>query len=86
MLARATPYRFTGNVALPTASAEDIVVMKAFANRRQDWVDVEGILAKQRGKLDWEYIRRELSVLCELKEAPEIMEELEQMRRKIDAE
>jgi hypothetical protein len=43
-------------------------------------------LVKQRGKLDWRYIRRELSPLCELKEAPEIMDELEQMREKIDAE
>lgn len=86
LLARATPHRFTGKVALPTASAEDVVVMKAFAGRRQDWVDVEGVLAKQRGKLDWEYIHRELSVLCDLKEAPEIMDELEQMREKLEAE
>ena len=86
MLARASTYRFTRKVALPTASAEDVIVMKAFAGRRQDWVDVEGILAKQRGKLDWEYIRRELSLLCELKEAPEIMDELQRMREKIDGE
>jgi hypothetical protein len=86
LLKRATAYRFSGNVALPTASAEDVVVMKAFAGRPQDWVDMDGILAKQRGKLDWDYIRRELTLLCELKEAPETMDQLEQIRLKIDAE
>jgi hypothetical protein len=86
MLARATPWEYARGIMLPTASAEDIVVTKAFADRRQDWVDVEGILARQRGRLDWEYIHRELSALCELKEAPEILAELERMRQSIDAE
>jgi hypothetical protein len=86
MIARATPHRFTRKITLPTASAEDVVIMKAFADRPQDWVDVKGVLVKQHGKLDWDYIRRELSVLCELKEAPDIMDQLEQMRKNVDAE
>ncbi len=81
MISRAMPHRFARTVELPTATAEDVVIMKAFAGRPQDWVDVEGILVRQRGKLDWGYIRRELSALCELKEAPEIVEQLEQMRK-----
>ncbi len=48
--------------------------------------DVEGILIKQREVLDWDYINRELAPLCELKEAPEILEQLEKMRRQIEAE
>jgi hypothetical protein len=60
--------------------------MKAFAARPQDWVDVKGILVKQRGKLDWDHIARELSTLCELKEAPEIMDDLMRMRTEIDSE
>jgi hypothetical protein len=56
------------------------VVLKAFAARAKDWLDVEGIIVRQTGKLDWPYIRGQLQPLAELKEAPEIMDELERRR------
>jgi hypothetical protein len=86
LITRATPFQFDLGVSLPTASAEDVIVTKAFAARPQDWVDVEGVLVRQRDKLDWTYIRAELTTLCELKEAPEIVDKLEELRMKIDAE
>jgi hypothetical protein len=86
MLDRATRYEFAPGAVLPTATAEDLVIMKAFAGRPQDWIDVNGILARQRGKLDWDYIRSELALLCELRESPEILDELERLRARIDAE
>ena len=86
MIQRATPFNFAPSVQLVTASAEDLIVTKAFAARHRDWNDIEGILVRQRGELDWNYVRRELSALCELKEAPEIVDELERMREKIDTE
>ena len=58
--------------------------MKAFAARAKDWLDVEGIIIRQTGKLDWAYIRRELHPLAELKEAPSIMEELERRRAEFE--
>ena len=54
--------------------------MKAFAARAKDWLDVEGIIVRQTGKLDWSYIRGQLQPLAELKEEREIMNELEQRR------
>lgn len=86
MIERATPFDYAPNVRLITASAEDLVVTKSFAARHRDWNDVEGILVKQGDKLDWDYIERELSVLCELKETPEILEQLQQMRESADSE
>jgi len=86
MLARAIEREYEPGIMLPTATAEDLIVTKAFAARPQDWVDVQGILARQRGRLGWTYIHRELSALCELKEAPEIVEQLERMRLLLDAE
>jgi len=86
MIERSNPVRFAPKLTLQTATPEDIVITKAFAGRHRDWNDVEGILVRQRGKLDWDYILRELRPLCELKEAPEIVDELLQMRAKIDAE
>jgi hypothetical protein len=58
--------------------------MKAFAARAKDWLDVEGIIVRQTGKLDWTYIRQQLHPLTELKEAPEIMDELD--RRRVEFE
>jgi len=64
--------------ALRTCSAEDLLVHKCFANRDHDWVDVDGILARQWNKLDLRLVRTELKPLVELKEEPEIIARLEQ--------
>ena len=67
-------------------SAEDLLVMKAFASRPLDWNDVRGILVRQgTRKLDWRYIREELTPLCELKEEPEILRRLEALRKEVGA-
>jgi hypothetical protein len=83
-VARSSLFTFPGEVLLRTCSAEDLVVMKAFASRAKDWWDVEQILVRQTGQLDWSYIRRELKPLAEAKEEPEIFERLERLR--IDSE
>ncbi|MBI3986394.1 MAG: hypothetical protein HY343_05715 [Lentisphaerae bacterium] len=73
MLKRATPFEFDAGLILPTCSAEDLFVMKAFAARVQDWLDVKGIAVKQEKSLNRSYILKHLAQLCELKETPEIM-------------
>ena len=52
-------------------------MLKAFAGRGQDWADIERIIVRQTGKLDWVYIHKQLLPLAELKDAPEIMDQLE---------
>ncbi|MEX1026837.1 MAG: DUF6036 family nucleotidyltransferase [Candidatus Paceibacterota bacterium] len=59
-----------------TCSAEDLVVLKAFASRPQDWIDVEKVIIRQGEKLDRELIIEELTPLVELKEEPEILSHL----------
>lgn len=59
-------------------------MLKAFAARPKDWLDVEGIIVRQSGKLDWDYIRRQLQPLAELKEEPGIMDDLQ--RRRVECE
>lgn len=80
MLDRATSHSYARGISLPTASAEDLIVTKAFADRPQDWSDIEGMLARQKAKLDWQQIRQELVPLCELKEAPDIPNRLQRLR------
>lgn len=79
-VARSSLFTFPTDVVLRTCSAEDLVVMKAFAARAKDWIDVEGVIIRQTGKLNWPYIRQQLNPLAELKEAPEILHELERRR------
>ena len=69
---------------LRTCSAEDLIVHKAFAARPQDWVDIEGVILKQRGQLRWSQVWSDLGALAELKGQPEILDELERIARRAE--
>ena len=84
IIARSSSFRFPGSVMLRTCSAEDLVVLKAFAARERDWLDVEGVVIRQGGELDWPYIWKQLGPLAELKGEPEILEQLEQRRVRLE--
>lgn len=77
---RASDFRFPADVALRTCSAEDLLVLKAFADRPKDWVDIDGILIRQTGHIDWDYVEAQLAPLAELKAAPDILSRLAQRR------
>jgi len=63
---------------------EDLIVHKVFASRNKDWRDVEMTIVRQGDEnLDWTEIRRELIPLLELKEAPELLDQLEALRREV---
>ena len=65
---------------LRLCAAEDLIVMKAFADRPLDWNDVKGIIIRQgKEKLDWRYVFEHLTPLAELKEQPDIITRLRQM-------
>ncbi|MDI6768699.1 MAG: nucleotidyltransferase [Anaerolineales bacterium] len=66
-------------VPLPICTAEDLIIHKAISNRSQDWIDIEGVLIRQRGKLDVKYIRHWLSQFAEALENPEIMTRFNQL-------
>ncbi len=71
-------------MVLRTCIAEDLVVLKAFAGRPQDWLDLESVLVRQRRTLNWRLILRELKPLLELRETPENLDKLRQLRDKVD--
>ena len=76
----ATAHRFLDDVRLDTCSAEDLVVLKAFADRSRDWADIEGVLLRSGHRIAWETIRAELEPLCEAKDAPHILPRLTALR------
>ena len=66
-------------------TAEDLIVMKAFADRVIDWHDVRGIIIRQGlGNPDWNYINKQLAPLCEAKEQPEIVGRLQLLRQELE--
>lgn len=46
---------------VPICSAEDLVILKLIANRRQDLLDIENILARQQNQLNKDYLKEWLS-------------------------
>lgn len=60
-------------------SAEDLVVLKAFASRPQDWIDIEKVIIRQGSRLNRSLVVEEPIPLAELKEEPEILARLEQL-------
>jgi hypothetical protein len=65
---RSTAWEVEPGVTLTTCSAEDLLVLKAFASRAQDWLDVEGVIVRQGQRLDRQRALAELRPLLELKE------------------
>ena len=80
VIQRSSFFDYPPGISLRTCSAEDLIVLKAIAGRGQDWADVERVIVRQTGKLDWDYVRQQLQPLAELKEMPEILDELEARR------
>jgi len=77
VIERSSLWQLDDSVTLKTCSAEDLLVMKAFAARDKDWADVTSVLERQAGKLDLDLVRSELAPLAEAKEAPEIIEQFQ---------
>ena len=59
-----------------TCSAEDLVILKAFADRPRNWTDIEGAFLRSRRRIAWDAVEAELRPLCEAKEAPHILPKL----------
>jgi hypothetical protein len=81
---RASLFEYPPGVPLRTCSAEDLIVMKAFAGRGQDWVDVERVIVRQTRTLDWAYIEEQLAPLAEVKGEPEILDRLARCRAEFE--
>jgi hypothetical protein len=79
VIANSSVFEFAPGACIRTCSAEDLVVLKAFASRPQDWVDIEGIIARQGPKLKTAYILKQLKPLADVKEAPEILDRVKKL-------
>jgi hypothetical protein len=71
VVARATPFEFAPDALIVTCSAEDLTVLKVFAGRPQDWLDIEGLIVRQGTRLNRSLVLEELRPLLALKEDPQ---------------
>ncbi|MCF7730409.1 MAG: nucleotidyltransferase [Akkermansiaceae bacterium] len=77
---------YAPGIKLRTCTAEDLIVMKAFADRPQDRLDLRGILVRQgTGNLDWNHIWKYLTPLAEVKESPAILTHLKALFAEVRA-
>jgi hypothetical protein len=76
---RASDFEIAPGISITTCSAEDLIVLKAFAGRPKDWEDVQGIATRHTGRLDTALIFRELDPLLELKDDAAARERLRQI-------
>jgi hypothetical protein len=80
VISRASLFAFGPNLDIRTCSAEDLIVLKLFASRPLDIQDAEGVVLRQKGRLDWRYIEEQLGPLAEAKEEPEILQAMTRLR------
>ena len=62
-----------GALTVWLCTAEDLVIQKTIAGRGKDWQDIEGILARQMKRLDFDYLEDWVKQFAELLEEPEIL-------------
>ena len=86
MVARSTEWSVDGCPSIRTCSAEDLLVLKAFAGREKDWGDVRGIIRRQGAAINRNTVVQRLTPLAEFAERPEALRGLQEMFRDSSAE
>jgi hypothetical protein len=83
-IARSRKLEMLDGLHIRVCSPEDLIVFKVFAARGKDWRDVEMTIVRQGDEaLDWRYLHEQLRPLVELKEQPELLDELEALRARL---
>lgn len=78
IIQRSSRFEFSPGIELLTVSAEDLVVMKAFAGRDQDWADVAGVISANES-LDESRILRDLALLVDLMPDSDCIDKLQRL-------
>ncbi len=79
---RAVDYDIGEGRFIRLCSAEDLIIHKLVAQRPQDIADVEGVLIRQKGRLDFRYIRFWIGEFAEALEMPNLHDLFEQLCRR----
>lgn len=83
IISRAMSYRFATGSVLRVCDLHDLIIMKAFAGRDQDWADLQYVVAKHRRSIDWSRIDGPLEELCNMAENFASVPRLDALRQRI---
>ncbi|MEQ1903164.1 MAG: nucleotidyltransferase [Pirellulaceae bacterium] len=78
---RASYWKIPKHGKIKTCTAEDLIVLKAIANRDQDWIDIQNVCIRQSKKLNLKQVNAELNELLELVDEPEILGRWQAIRK-----
>lgn len=81
VMQRAIEHNIGGGRLIRLCSAEDLIIHKAVACRPQDIADIEGVLIRQKDRLDLTYVRGWLAEFSEVLDKPEIRDQFEALCR-----
>jgi hypothetical protein len=81
-LNRAVTVSLAGSAPIRMVSAEDLIVHKCVAGRARDIEDIEGVLVRQKLKLDFRYIRKWLRAFAPIVEGHDVIKLFEAAVRK----
>ncbi|MFS8085135.1 MAG: hypothetical protein ACMG6H_05855 [Acidobacteriota bacterium] len=84
-IASASAEEIVAGVRLQLAPPGALVVFKVFADRPQDWLDVEGIIVKSGRLIDWNEVRADLAALLELKGDTTALGRLDELLARLSA-
>ena len=69
---------------LRLCSPEDLIIMKLFAGRDTDLRDARSVVVRQGAdQLDWSYVEKHLAELADLKDDPNLMDQLRRIRHSL---
>ncbi|MCB0317130.1 MAG: hypothetical protein KDD56_00130 [Bdellovibrionales bacterium] len=81
VIERAQMIEVLPTVQLKLCSAEDLIILKSFADRSRDWLDIESVIVRQGVRaLNWDYIFEHLETLANLKEEPNLIVKLKKLK------
>ena len=83
VIGRAPPHTFRPGCTVMTCSAEDLIVMKAFAGREIDTFDLRYLMANHWLRLNWQQIERDLRSLCDWTEKFDAVPRFESLRAEV---
>ncbi len=84
VIQRSSLQKYNNGVLLRICDPSDLIILKGFANRPRDWQDIRGVLIRSSRLLNWPRIDQELSMLADLKEEPEIVDQLVKLRHSLN--
>jgi predicted nucleotidyltransferase len=81
MINRAIDVELETDVVLRLCRAEDLFVLKAFADRAQDRADLVGIARRRGAEMDWTAVVERLTPLAEAKDALDILDRVRDLQQ-----